>query len=186
MKVGTFVASLGVLGCVAVVAVPIRAYPGGAPPAVTGGFGEDTCTRCHNDYELNAGRAMGLGDLAVAGLPKEYEPGRTYPVKVEVTHTQDRSAWGFELAARTKDGLQAGALKPKDANTQILSEKGIQYVGHTADGVFSNAFEFTWVAPGSAAGDIIVNVVGNAGDGDLSPTGDYIYSASFTIPVASH
>lgn len=161
----------------------IRAYPEGPPPAVTGGFGEETCARCHNDYDLNAGRATGLGDLAVSGLPTQYEPGKAYPVRVEVAHTQDRQAWGFELAARvTEGGRQAGDLKPIDAKTQIQVEKDIQYVTHTADGVFSNVFEFSWVAPGSAVGDISVNVVGNAANGDLSPTGDYIYSTS--VPIA--
>lgn len=185
-QAGTLVASLGFVGCVILVAIPIRAYPAGAPPGVTGGFGEDTCTRCHNDFELNAGRAMGLGDLAVSGLPTQYEPGKTYPVRVEVAHTQDRMAWGFQLAARVKEaGAQAGELKPIDGNTQILSEKDIQYVEHTADGVFSNVFEFNWIAPDSAVGDIIVHVVGNAANGDLSPTGDYIYSTSVTIPPAS-
>lgn len=172
--------------CVILVCSPIRAYPAGAPPAVTGGFGEETCAKCHNTYELNAGRSSGLGDLAVSGLPEQYQPGKTYPVKVEVAHTQDRAAWGFQLAARLKEsGAQAGELKPMDASTQILSEKGIQYVEHTADGIFSNVFEFNWVAPDSPVGDVIVNVVGNAANGDASPTGDYIYSTSVTIP-ASH
>jgi hypothetical protein len=53
----------------------VGAYPGGPDPAVTGGFGEPTCNQsgCHNSFELNAGRAPGLGDLVVSGLPTQYE-----------------------------------------------------------------------------------------------------------------
>ena len=76
---------------------------------MTGGFGEDTCAKCHSSYDVNAGRAMGLGDLVVSGLPSAYRPGATYPIKVELTHSQDEGLWGFELAARAKDaGEQAG------------------------------------------------------------------------------
>ena len=165
----------------------IHAYPAGPPPGVTGGFGEDTCVKCHNSFELNAGRAMGLGDLTVSGLPQQYQPGQTYEVKVEHTHTKDRNVWGFQLAARVKgSGEQAGELKPIDDHTQVLSEKGIQYVEHTADGTFSNVFQFNWMAPGSSVGDIVVSVAGNAADGDASAVGDYIYSTSITMPAASH
>ncbi len=175
------------VGILLVFVSSIRAFPGGPPPAVTGGFGEDTCVKCHNSYELNAGRSKGLGDVVVSGLPKEYRPGETYLVKIEVTHTQDRGVWGFQLAARLKaSGEQAGELKPLDGHTQLLSEKGIQYVEHTADGTFANVFEFNWVAPGTTVGDLIFNVAGNAADGDASPVGDYIYSTSVTIPAASH
>jgi hypothetical protein len=177
---------LGAGACLMTVAA-IHAYPAGPPAGVTGGFGEDTCVKCHNSFDLNAGRAMGLGDLAVSGLPKQYQPGQTYQVKVEHTHVKDRSVWGFQLAARAKEsGQQAGELKPVDDHTQVLSEKGIQYVEHTAEGTFSNVFQFDWTAPRDAVGDIVFNAAGNAADGDASAVGDYIYSTSIMIPAASH
>jgi len=164
-----------------------RAYPIGPPPGVTGGFGEDTCVKCHNSFELNAGRAQRLGDVVVSGLPKEYRPGETYAVNVRLTHSQDQGVWGFQFAARVGEGgAQAGQLKPIDAHTQVASDKGIQYAQHTADGTFFDAFAFTWIAPASASGDVVVHVVGNAANGDASPVGDYIYSTSITIPAASH
>src|SRR5919201_730472 len=93
----------------------LHAYPKGAPPGVTGGFGEGTCNECHDSYALNAGRAAGLGDIVVTGFPKEYKAGESYPIKVEITHQQDSGAWGFELATRAKDThAQAGTLKPID------------------------------------------------------------------------
>src|SRR5207247_2456323 len=53
--------------------VSLHAYPKGAPPGVTGGFGEGTCNECHDSYALNAGRTAGLGDLVVTGFPNRFE-----------------------------------------------------------------------------------------------------------------
>ncbi len=165
--------------------VSLRAYPKGAPPGVTGGFGEQTCNECHDSYALNAGRAAGLGDVVITGFPKEYKPGDTYPIKVEVTQQQDSGAWGFQLATRAKDThVQAGTLKPLDSHTQILSMQNIDYITHTAEGTFSNVFEFTWVAPSTVVGEIMVNAAANAANGDASPVGDYIYSTSLSIAAA--
>lgn len=137
---------------------------------------------CHLSFELNAGKANGLGDLVISGLPKQYEPGKTYPIKLAVTHVQDRRYWGFQLAARVKEtGAQAGELKAIDDSTQVLDEKGIQYIEHTLKGIASNTFNFNWVAPNSPAGEVIMHAAGNAADGDDTPEGDYIYSASVTV-----
>lgn len=172
---------------ITLVSISTRAYPIGPPPGVTGGFGEDTCVKCHNSFELNAGRAQHLGDVVVSGLPKQYRPGESYAVSVALTHSQDSGVWGFQFAARVReDGAQAGQLKPIDAHTQVASDKGVQYMEHTADGTFFNSFGFTWVAPANVSGDVIIHVAGNAANGDASPGGDYIYSTSITIPVASH
>jgi len=168
-------------------AASLHAYPKGAPPGVTGGFGEGTCNECHDSYALNAGRTAGLGDLVVTGFPKEYKPSETYPIKVEITHQQDPGAWGFQLAARAKEThAQAGMLKPTNANTQILSLQNIDYITHTADGTFSNVFEFNWVAPPTAVGEVVVNAAGNAANGDASPVGDYIYATSLSVASPSH
>ena len=170
----------------ALVSVPLGAYPAGPPPGSTGGFGESTCVLCHKSYGLNAGKGLGLGDLLISGFPNQYEPGKTYPIKLEITHTKDRMFWGFQLTSRLKGaGTQAGELKPKDTNTQVLVEKIIQYLGHTAEGIFSSVFEFIWVAPTGPAGDIIIDAAGNAANGDGSPTGDYIYSTRVTISAMS-
>jgi len=177
---------LGVLlpVCWFLVTISVRAYPGGPDPAKTGGFGEMTCQQsgCHVSFDLNAGKAKGLGDLVISGLPTQYEPGKTYPIKLVVTHTDGRGYWGFQLAARVKEtGAQAGELKPIDGSTQVLDEKGIQYIEHTLKGIAANTFEFNWVAPGSSAGEVIMHASGNAADGDDTPEGDYIYNTSVSV-----
>lgn len=161
-----------------------RAYPGGPDPGVTGGFGEQTCNKsgCHASFALNAGRASGLGDLLVSGLPKYYEAGKSYTVKLAISHAADRRHWGFQLAARVKaTGAQAGELRAIDGNTQVLEKNAVQYIEHSLEGITTNVFTFNWVAPGSPAGEVIMHVSGNAANGDLSSEGDYIYSTAVTV-----
>lgn len=164
--------------------ISVHAYASGPDPAKTGGFGEMTCHQsgCHVSFDLNEGRAKGMGDLVISGLPKQYEPGRLYSIKLAVTHTESRGYWGFQLAARVKEtGAQAGELKPIDGGTQIVHEKGIQYIEHTLNGIAANTFDFIWVAPGSPAGEVIVHASGNAADGNGTPEGDYIYNTSVSV-----
>lgn len=164
----------------------LHAYPSGPPPATTGGFGEGTCVKCHDSNELNVGQRRNLGELKLAGFPPAYEPGKSYGVTVELTQAQDSGVWGFQLAARAaQGGAQAGELRPMDAHTRVAVEKGVQYVQHTADGTFFATFEFNWVAPVAAVGPVAIHVAGNAANGDVSPKGDYIYTASLTIPPAA-
>ena len=161
-----------------------RAYSGGPDPGATGGFKEPTCNQsgCHNTFELNAGKGAGLGDLLVSGFPDRYEPGKKYPVKLAISHTQDRHYWGFQLAARVQStGAQAGALQPGDGGTQVLEKNGVQYIEHTLEGIATNTFEFTWVAPAKGTGDVIVNAAGNAADGGGSPSDEYIYSTGLSV-----
>lgn len=162
-----------------------HAYPAGPPAGVTGGFGEDTCVACHDSYELGAGREAGLGEVLIVGAPKSFQPAETYRLKVVVTHVEGRSAWGFQLSARVKrTGAQAGDLRSIDGTTRVLVANGIQYIEHTAEGIFSNAFEFDWSAPSEAGEEIVLHVAANAADGDGSSVGDYIYTTSVEIPPA--
>jgi hypothetical protein len=165
-----------------------KAYPAGPPPGVTGGFGEPTCSQagCHVTYRLNEGKAGGLGDIVITGFPKQYEPGKSYPVKMTITHdSADRGAFGFQLAVRVKESrAQAGELKATGTGTQVVEENGIQYMEQTLEGTLSNVFEFTWVAPATTAGEVVVNAAGNAGNGDGSPEGDYIYATSIDVAPA--
>lgn len=176
---------LCMLGCSIFPSGAVSAFPGGAQPGVSGGFGEQSCTSCHNSFELNAGRAGELGDIVLSGLPKVYEPGTSYTVKVAVSHVEGRGAWGFQLAVRTSGGQQAGALKPIDERTQVLTLAAVEYIGHTARGHMEPEFEMSWTAPPEPIGDIVVNVAANAADGDTSPAGDYIYTTSVTIAPVS-
>ena len=160
----------------------LLAYPDGPDPKLTGGFGERTCLKCHQGHALNAGRSLG-GVFHLEGVPREYEPGQTYPIRV-VIGQPGQSRWGFELGARFADSKnQAGTLAPADGNTQLMEEDGIQYLMHSEDGTRAGQqhgpveFNLNWTAPDSGGELVIFNAAGNAANGNDTEEGDFIYTA---------
>lgn len=170
----------------AVLAAPpfVLAYREGPLPAMTGGFGEETCTKCHFDHKLNDPD----GSLRIEGVPDTVEPGRQYEITITVQHAATRRA-GFELSARHADGpeigTQAGTFRAPDARTQIVSAPGsaIQYIQHTKlgsdlAGPNEGRWTISWKAPLPSVGRIIFHAAANAADDDQSALGDFIYTAS--------
>lgn len=158
------------------------AYPRGAPPGVTGGFGEPTCLLCHFGGEVNEAG----GSLAIDGLPERYTPGETYRLIVRLRRAEMGAA-GFQLSARTAAGAQAGELAAGGMQTQVeAGAGGVRYAGHTDAGsspAAPGAAEWTvdWTAPARAAGPVQFHAAANAGDGDSSPQGDYVYAAETAV-----
>lgn len=152
-----------------------RAYPFGAPPGTTGGFGEPTCLMCHMGAELNDP----AGSLTIEGLPERYTPGQAYRLIVRLRRPQMAAA-GFQLSARTPAGAQAGTLSAAAGSAAVKVETvGVQYAGHTEPGsrlAAPGAAEWTvvWTAP--ASGPVTFSAAANAADDDRSPLGDYVYA----------
>lgn len=160
----------------------LYAFSAGPLPQLTGGFGENTCVRCHTSHDLNRGRITG-GVFHILGVPKTYNEGASYPITV-VIGQPGQSRWGFELSVRhIASGTQAGRLSPVDDMTQVKDAGGIQYIEHTSAGTRQHTmdgpveFRFTWVAPDPKGGPVLFNAAGNAANGNDDPSGDYIYTA---------
>jgi hypothetical protein len=158
-----------------------RAYPYGAPPGTTGGFSEPNCQMCHFGGELNE-RA---GALTIEGLPERYTPGQAYRLIVRLRRPQMAAA-GFQLSIRTAAGAQAGTLATASAaSVQVQASHGIQYAGHTEPGSRVSTpgtaeWALLWTAPAAASGPLTLSAAANAGDGDASPLGDYVYALERT------
>lgn len=159
-----------------------RAYPFGAPPGTTGGFGEPTCQMCHMGAEANDP----AGALTIEGLPERYTPGQAYRLIVRLRRPQ-MAAGGFQLSARTAAGAQAGTLAAPNGNQGVKVEQsgGVHYAGHTEPGsrlatAGVGAWAVVWTAPATAAGPVTLSVAANAADDDRSPLGDYVYALERT------
>jgi hypothetical protein len=158
-----------------------RAYPYGAPPGTTGGFGEPTCQMCHFGAELNDP----AGSLTIEGLPARYTPGQAYRLIIRLRRP-DMAAAGFQLSVRTPAGAQAGTLAPAggaSASVQVQTISRVQYAGHTDAGhrpPTPGAAEWpvVWTAP--AAGPVTFHASANAADDDRSPLGDWVYAVEGT------
>lgn len=166
------------------------AYREGPVPAVTGGFGEPTCQKCHWDNPLNDP----AGSLRLEGVPRAYVPGRAYQLRV-ILRRRDLRRGGFELSARFAAGSpgdagagQAGRFVASDPRLQIVSEPGknVEYIQHTKTGstpprTGEQRWTLDWEAPLAAPAAVIFSIAANAANDDNSPLGDFIYTAEITI-----
>jgi len=161
-------------------------YPEKLTGAFTGGFSEKTCRNCHFDYDLNPPE----GSLSLRGLTKRVEPGTVIDITI-ILKRPEMGAAGFQLAARYRNGEQAGRFDISDNTTvqftggEEISEK-VQYIQHSPSGVQplardSARWQITWKAPTSFSDTIKFNISANAGNGDQSEFGDWIYSKEFIL-----
>jgi hypothetical protein len=165
-------------------AAPV-AYREGPAPAMTGGFGEANCSKCHFDNRVNDEE----GAVRIDGVPAVYVPNREYRITVALKRA-GMARSGFELSARFAPGApfagrQAGDLRPPDSRMQLVFETGgaIQYIQHTKAGsqartTGENRWTFIWKAPPGGRGAVQFNVAANAANDDASPLGDFIYVLS--------
>jgi hypothetical protein len=156
------------------------------PAAHTGGFGEPTCRRCHEQYDLNDS----AGSLVVTGFPPEYRAGERFRITLTLSHPQLIVA-GFQVAVRfdegegARAGTQAGSFSAADSLVMIGSDslKRIHYVQHSSAGVTAAVVQkgraqwsFDWIAPTGAPAAVVMHVVANAGNDDFSELGDWIFA----------
>ena len=151
------------------------------PPTKTGAAGApdngETCISCHG--------SSGNGSLVVSNLPNQYKSGEKYTLSVKLSQS-GRQRWGFILTALDKNGNQAGTFESNDANTQVFSASGRQYIGHTSSGTAagqsnSNTWLMDWIAPAVDTGKISFYASGNAANNNGKNTGDNGYKTEITI-----
>lgn len=151
------------------------AYALGPDPASNGIFGDAracSTSGCHVGNPVN----LTGGSVTLTGLPGAWTPGQTYPLTVMVQRT-GQVRFGFQLSAVVDaTNQQAGTLTGGSSNVMVISGGGIQYAEHrNANSV--STFSVNWTAPSSASvGKVRFNLAGNAANGDVNNTGDFIYT----------
>ncbi len=159
-------------------------FSSGPPDGVTGGPGEGVCTDCHFTNPLN----MAGGTIALTTSVATYDLGDTIAVEIDLSRTgQER--WGFEITALSSSNVRIGKILDTSVFTQLTTSiSGRQYLKHVTAGTFegtlneSPGWGFRWVAPVTDSGPVTFYVAGNAADGNLFNTGDFIYTTNKTIP----
>jgi hypothetical protein len=170
---------------VAASAVTLVALPfvTGPVPGKTGGFGEMTCHECHWDKPVNEPS----GRLTLLGMPATYTPDARYSIIIDLAHPE-LVLGGFQLSARfvsgSSAGTNAGALRPIDEFAQRVAddERRVIYVQHTKAGATparpgAARWTLEWTAPAGET-PVVFHAAGNASNGDASPLGDFIYTAT--------
>jgi len=167
----------------------------GAPAMTSGAPGDRTCltSKCHAGNELNTDKAT----ILVAGLPKAYTPNEIYEITLSLQQV-DAKKFGFIASAADVDGNAIGTLMSDDeTKTQVLSDDKYksrtnrQYVSHTEKAINASSkgssptWKLTWQAPAEGAATSNFYFAFNAANGNKKKTGDYIYTRSFEVPVAT-
>lgn len=197
----------------ALAAIPslLFGYAEGPPPGHAGVPNEHTCTECHSGPG-GAGSVVASG--FPTGMT--YTPGAAQTLTVTVADpAQKRWGFQLTARVHGSPQTQAGTFTPGSDNfTQLScgappfsnnnlvnpivgnscttqSSEPLQYIEHTLAGTRpgqtgSATFTFTWTPPAASVGQIDIYVAGNAANDNDAPTGDNIYTASYTLsPTAS-
>ena len=150
----------------------------GPDPARTGAPGETTCIACHTPPVVRA------GSISLNGVPPAYNPGVIYPLTVTVNDAGTR--FGFQLAALTSSGAQAGTWVNTTTNTQLTSTTVLgnvrQYIEHNFwfASTATNSWKFNWTAPGSYVGPVNFYLAGIRADNNSATNNDTVYSSTKT------
>lgn len=171
----TLLAACGAISVAASVPRSSPSHAEGPPPGFTGGFGEETCRSCHNEFELGLG-----GKLVVEGFPDRYGPGERYAVTLVLT-SDGMTLAGFQAAIRGEAGRPMGRMVPLDRSVVVHPDTaglGTPYLQHAPGGMRTDAtasWSFEWTAPEDAVGPAILHASANGANGDDSPLGDVVY-----------
>jgi len=161
-------------------------YPEHLTGAFTGGFSEETCRKCHFDYDLNPdGGSLTLRSLQLRNSKNNYRE------LIITVRRPDLGASGFQLTARYPDGSQAGKFIINN-NTRLQQTKQVPdsviYIQHSAAGsepiyTDSTLWKVTWKPPDNPIDTVFFHVATNAANGDQSEFGDWIYTQQKILPL---
>src|ERR1700733_3445027 len=170
-------------------ATPSLGYTG----APTDHGGQD-CSTCHNSF--GAANSDKSGSLQV--MANDYSPFNQQVIRIIVTNSNARR-WGFQMTIRAQNSPTASvgtfSLLPNPGPVQIVCNDGTQFGASTgctttpsqlfaehqnapAGGAGSFEFDVSWIPPAQEVGRIEVYVAAGAADGDGTPRGDRVYTAS--------
>src|SRR5439155_1800269 len=156
-------------------------YITGPDPASNGIFGDTQACATAGCHVGNPVNATG-GSLTLTGLPATWVPGQAYPLTVPVQRT-GAILYGFQLSAVVDaTNQQAGSFTPGSSRVKVITGGGIQYAEHSNAQVQPGpTFTVTWTAPSTAVGKVRFNLAGNAANGNIQNTGDFIYTQIFRV-----
>lgn len=172
-------------------------YSTGAPARYTGAPSEKNCGACHTTNADNSGDGGLTVQVLEYGTPVTfYESGKTYSIRLNLeAHSEQQSnlVGGFEVTAINSAGLSVGNWSIDTYTMKIVqgvvNGKMRRYVTHTSPTAFHKnngiSWEMDWTAPADDTGPVSFYVAGNSANNNMNNQGDFIYTASLTLPFSS-
>ncbi len=140
----------------------ISFYTGRNASAHTNGAPSLECDNCHFGAEDK------IVEVIVEGLPKEFQPNKTYTVKISIKSDNESygdNQGGFAVTA------SAGQLIVIDkVNTQLSNG----FITHTNEGSKTREWKFAWKAPSKKIEQVDISIMAVAANGDYSPNMDAV------------
>ena len=177
----------GLLLVLAFVCYPVlvMSFSSGAPAAFNGSpvslaNGGGGCTACHGSFDLNSG----TGSVSI-NAPATFAPGETVTFTISVDNTTPPAngtdlKQGFQVSVEDDAAAaHVGTLVRLDEVNTDFSDPN--YITHTNAGNEQSTWTVGWTAPDDAPASVTIYAAGNAANFNFSPTGDYIYTTSFTM-----
>ena len=157
----------------------LSASSGGAPIGYTGSpFDGRSCTSCHNGPTATAQPGWISSDIPAEG----YIPGETYTISASVSRNGN-SQFGFQVAAKSTSGAQAGTLKSISSETNI--QVAGRYITHSALGTFASGnnktWIFEWTSPSTGIGNVTFYGAFLAGDNSGGSSGDVVFTSNLQV-----
>ena len=189
--------------CAAIIGAPLIAWAFSTGPiahvTAVPGTGEHACTACHVGTDLNGGG----GSAMLSAAASTYTPGQKQTITLTVNDAAAR-VYGFEMTARLASDhtKPAGTFTPGAAQRVLCASTSVddrgkprtgdacdssdplEFIEHTQPST-TNTITVDWMAPSSDAGPVEFYVSANAANGNGSPSGDHIYTASLTLQPAT-
>ncbi|MBN4065913.1 T9SS type A sorting domain-containing protein [Candidatus Amoebophilus asiaticus] len=158
----------------------VTTYSSGPPGGRTGAPGDATCISigCHTGT-VNTG--SGTPSITIGGGDTTYMASQTYTITVSITQT-GITKFGFQIVVLDANNNNTGTITiTNTTKTQTAVLSGRIYAEHKSAGTSSSSWSFDWTSPSTDVGAITFFAAFVAANGDLTSSGDLIYTTSSTI-----
>ncbi|MBV8730440.1 MAG: hypothetical protein JO336_11605 [Acidobacteriia bacterium] len=181
------------------------------PPGVAAG--QNYCTFCHTGTALNGGGGSvsvtfpngmtyipGTTQHLTVTIADKVQKAWGFQLTARLSSDSTSVAGTFASTdantqlqcSQTNLSVFQKVLFTSGASQTCPSGYPLVYIEHTMQGYDatkgassgSGTYQFDWTPPPSNAGNIVIYVAGNAANGDLTPNGDHIYAATYTLTPA--
>lgn len=115
--------------------------------------------------------------VSMSGQPASYTPGQSYTLSISVTGGASGNNGGFSLDV-SKGTLSAGIGFAVNVNNAQDSAT------HSITGSSQRSWSIDWIAPSAGSGIAVLDLAGNAADGNGGNSGDNWDAISIQIPEA--
>ena len=133
-------------------------------------IGSGSCSNCH--LGGNFGTEVDVQLLKDGETVRNYIPGETYTLRVEIATTIPPNRYGFQAVALSgEDNVNGGSFGDSPSGTRLTDIDGRTYFEHSTK-LTSNRIEIDWIAPASGSGDIRFYASGNAVNNASGSGGD--------------